>query len=306
MIHKCRNDILNKHHVDIYELYPRNDIEAWIKYTQYNIIYDRMFLCKIQGIIHAPMPITPKKFPVIVKPIINLLGMGNKAAIIKNIDEFNDYWHCGHFWCEYIAGRHLSWDFVIKKGQIMFTCCFEGSPHSEQFGAFEFWKYIKKAPKPLDAIKTLICIYLHDYSGFLNVETINNRIIECHLRMGDIDQLPRYALKKSLLINVESYKGLKFNNIRIFKDIFLLPIWQKKYNGLDLQEVRNYLIDTWEQKIIESNVVDQYLFDDIHQACPGQYKRWFIINTALFQEGLYLKRSIEADLIQKFPHNTKN
>ena len=45
-------------------------------------------------------------------------------------------------------------------------------------------------------------MYLKNYTGNINLETINQKIIEVHLRMGDIDQLPVEIIKLIILIHI--------------------------------------------------------------------------------------------------------
>ena len=76
---KCKND-------DI----PLNDLDAWLQYPDHNWVYNRLELAKFQGLKCAPMPITPLSYPVIIKPIINLYGMGHKIIKVNNYDEFRE------------------------------------------------------------------------------------------------------------------------------------------------------------------------------------------------------------------------
>lgn len=296
-MNKCKEQVKEQYSIDIYDRFPQNDVDAWVKFYEYNFLYDRMFLCKFQGIDCAPMPIIPASFPVIVKPIVNLLGMGNNACIIQDIETFNKYKYCSHFWCKYVQGQHLSWDFLIDKGCISFVCCFEGVPHSKHFGVFEYWSLQHNNNQIPQSINKLISTYLYDYKGFINVETINNSIIECHLRVGDLDQLPLYVLYDVLLVSVGKKDTVDKKNS---EDIFLFPVWQQVDEETNLQGVRDYLIDVWEEVIIDSEFVRQYMFDNVDHASPNGYKRWFVINTSVFNQGMKLKQAIEEDLVNKF------
>ena len=52
-----------------------------------------MYICKYQNIPYAPVPITPKKFPVVVKPIINLYGMGIDSIKIHEKNTINSLYN---------------------------------------------------------------------------------------------------------------------------------------------------------------------------------------------------------------------
>ena len=43
---------------------------------------------------------------VIIKPIINLLGMGINSIKVDNDEEFMKYYNNNHFWCEFLEGEH--------------------------------------------------------------------------------------------------------------------------------------------------------------------------------------------------------
>ena len=57
--------------------------------------------CEFQGIEHAPMPIEPSTYPVIIKPIINLYGMGLNIIKVNNQEEFYDNWYNNNFWMKF-------------------------------------------------------------------------------------------------------------------------------------------------------------------------------------------------------------
>jgi hypothetical protein len=297
VLSKLKIELSEKYKINFSKLMPKNDVEAWSLYPKYNFLYNKMFICNHENIKYAPMPITPDKFPIVIKPIINLLGMGNNAIKINNIHDFATHYNNSHFWCEYLEGKHLSWDLVIRDGQIKVIFCFIG--HKNNFGCFNYWRSYKKTPKLPNGIIKLVDKYLSNYTGFLNIETINNKIIEVHLRMGDIDQLPEDKLRTVLLnlidinIHTKSELNLNFN-------IYLFPIWQEIKKSNNLEEIYEYLKNKWEGKIIENDNITQYYFDKPLHAYPLNMKRWFLISTNSYRKGLQIKKCIENDLFNKY------
>ena len=75
---KCPKDII----------IPINDIDAWSHFTKYNWIYNKIKICQTQKIPCAPIGTTPPSFPVILKPIINLYGMGWGSRVVNNKKEY--------------------------------------------------------------------------------------------------------------------------------------------------------------------------------------------------------------------------
>ena len=297
-----RKEILEKYNKDINDYVPKNDIESWDMYPKYNFVYNKMFICKIENIDYAPMPIIPCNFPVVIKPIVNLLGMGNNSLKIDNISDFLKHSKSSHFWCEYLDGRHLSWDFVIKLGEIQFKFCYIGIKN--KFGSFHYWRSLSKIPKIPIGIKKLLK-YFSEYTGYLNIETINNKMIDVHLRMGDIDQLPKDFMRL-IYLNVIDEKidtKNKLNTIvskNYLEKIYLFPIWQEINKNSNLVDIYEYLKINWEDKIIKNDYIIHYYFDVPNHSYPNNMKRWFLLTVNNYRKGKKIKYKIEHDLICKF------
>ncbi len=202
---------------------PTNDLDAYPD-NKYNFVYNKIFLCESQNIKHAPLGIYPEEYPVIVKPIINLFGMGWKSKIVNNEEELDEIdYPC--FWMDVFNGDHLSYDVVLVNGVIKYIVCFRGFPGKE--GTFDYWETVNVSLK-ID-IKKWIKKYMKGYTGCLNFETIDDKIIDCHLRMGDINQLNDRELMKNI-INV--YSGKEWEYEKEVPKIYLIPIfipYGKKY-----------------------------------------------------------------------------
>ena len=191
------------------------------KNSIYRDLYDRYELSKLLEY-KCGIGITPES-KVIIKPKINLLGMGISSEICvrsKSICE-------NLFWCEFFEGEHISSDYVLKDGKILFNCNYVGIRKKDKIN-FDYWELLDINVELNDKIKK----YLKNYSGFLNVETINNKIIECHLRVGDIyllskikDSLENYMLKYEWKYRYE------------FRKFYLVPIFSS------LERVNIYVIN---------------------------------------------------------------
>lgn len=297
---QLKREIKKDFNIDIDDYCPKNDLDAWNRYPDYNFLYNKMFICKLQNIKHAPMPIFPEKFPVVIKPIINLMGMGLNSVKIKNKKQFLKYFNSNHFWCEYLSGEHLSWDLVITKGEIQYICCFKGYKNGKKFGTFKYWKLLKEYKYP-DFFTELVDTYLRNFTGCINLETINNKVIECHLRMGDIDQLPKDHLRLILYNYINKNDNLKglLNSLPL-RNLYLIPIWQDLKECHDKNIIYKYLEENWEDKIIKNKHVNMYYFDEVNHATPGNFKRWFLICTNNYKQINKLKLEIENDIKEKF------
>ena len=161
-------------------LFPTNDIASWIKYPEYNFIYDKLSLAQLQNLDCAPLPIIPTTFPVIVKPIINLYGMSRGLKKINNYEEFILIKENGYFWEKYLDGNQYNYDMVIENGRIIDSFCYHSFPLND--GTFLYHQYIKKNI-PSNIVK-LIEELMENYTGFMNIELIDGYIIEAHLRLN--------------------------------------------------------------------------------------------------------------------------
>lgn len=247
---------------------PINDLNAWTMYPTYRWIYNKIMLCEYQKIQFAPMPIKPTKYPVIIKPIINLYGMGLNIIKVNNDDEFYDNWYNNNFWMEFLEGEHLSWDLVILNGHINFNVCLMGHPDDKNIGKFNYWESIdSKIP---NIILELVSDHFKDYTGCLNVETIGNKIIECHLRMGDIDIFPTLDILKGI---IATYKKQKYDwNIKLEK-IYFYPVWDNNYGNA----VYEYLEQNVATLLENNNYIHNFGIDSSSLANPPNNKRlmWF-------------------------------
>ena len=101
---------------------PVGDVEAYQLYPEFNWVYDKTEICDTQNIICAPTPICPATYPVFVKPITNLWGMGAGAHPVYSLAEMKETFQPGSFWMPYYDGHHYSTDCVIIKGELQWVC----------------------------------------------------------------------------------------------------------------------------------------------------------------------------------------
>jgi|TARA_B110000037_G_C17003484_1_gene458249 hypothetical protein len=210
------------------------DFNCWINYKKHNWIYNKLELAQMQNLTSAPWPIIPKNYPVIIKPIINLLGMSRGFKIIYNIDEFVELKDKdGYFWEEYLDGKQINLDLIILNGTIIDY--FAVYSEAEKDGSFTYHKYLINY-KLNEEIKTFIYDNFKKYKGFLNLETINDKIIEGHLRLnGDY-----FIYNKKIIDNfinfyiTENYK----KNIEL-KEVFFFPVFISK--DINVKNIKNIL-----------------------------------------------------------------
>lgn len=270
---------------------PINDLDAYIQYPKYNFAYNKLMLAQFQGLESAPMPIEPKRYPVIVRPMINLYGMGMNSKIVNNHNEFVDCWGHYGFWTELLDGPHISYDFVLVGGEIVWSCGFRGYALYKNgvkvCGPFRYWESFtdemcNPPPIVLEWLKKF-----EGYNGCINIECINDKMIECHLRMGDIDQFSNPNLLKSII-------GVYQRNSWSFSDdldkVYLFPVWYIKRNRSVLPRIRR------ERSIVEMCEKDPGVLcvqiDDTNMSNPDGFVRLMNITTSSYECGVSIVNRI--------------
>lgn len=275
---------------------PLNDQQAWLRNEKYRDLYNRQKLAEFQDLYHAMMPIrpSPEKYPVILKPVVNLYGMGHHCYVMRNEDDFWRQWSHTGFWCEILEGSHKSYDLLIKDGQIKWHTCFEGfyqldKKGNKQPGVFDYWEGLPDEKLPL-IIKRLVKEKLENYTGCLNVECIDDRIIECHLRVGDLDRFPDQRIMVEV---IRLYRNQDWSLSEKYKPakVYMIPVWGRK-------SIRNKLVTQQVIEICQKSKILTYQMDQGESAPPGK-KRLFLLTGTDYDEIKSTKETL-IELLSKF------
>lgn len=148
------------------------DHEAYEAYPDDNHWYDKLFVANTFGY-RAGTESIPTTGIYIVRPIINLDGGGIGAHIgmYRSGDEIPQF----HFWCETFYGRHITIDYTRVNGEWVQGNTFEGENRPRDLIHFLRWCRVDY-PYPLP--QELVDVQ----SDHINLEMIDGRIIEVHLR----------------------------------------------------------------------------------------------------------------------------
>ena len=125
--------------------------------------------------------------------------------------------------------------------------------------------------------------FIPDYSGCVNIETINGLIIECHLRLNGDFQFYNDTFVKEL---EKLYTKKEWNYNYKFSKKHLIPIFVNKTFNKTINK----------REII--NLCNKYkaisiYFDNINSICQSEYlSRIFIFDIQDLERGLELKKKI--------------
>jgi len=155
-----------------------DDVSAWHAYPQHHQWFNKLWLSEHLGYVCGPGGVAvPKDGMYIVRPIYNLRGMGLGAQLKYLTTEDLRSVLAGYFWCEQFSGVQHSIDYVWDSGWQQ-VAAFEGLNQPDCLYRFTSWTrcdehYSTKLPHQFNRLRD--CTHI-------NVEFIDNKIIEVHLR----------------------------------------------------------------------------------------------------------------------------
>ena len=154
-----------------------DDKDFWITTDNDDLwLFDKLILSKKLGYTCGPAGLAPPiENNYIVRPITNIRMMGRNATI-KYLTPIEYDIPDGYFWCEMFKGRHLSFDYHY--GQQVLAV--EGFRKNERLDRFSRWEKVDDQYELPGILKPIALKY-----EWLNVETIDNKVIEVHLRYND-------------------------------------------------------------------------------------------------------------------------
>lgn len=160
------------------------DCDAWLKFPQHHNWFNKLWIAEQFGYACGPAGTDiPKSDVYVVRPTYNLGGMGARASVVQLAEGDYSSVPPGYFWCEYFNGIHYSANYTWKMNHLTGgswegTTCWQGVNMPINLTKFVEWKrssYIPTLPSKGKLNE------LHDV-GEINVEFIEDKIIEVHLR----------------------------------------------------------------------------------------------------------------------------
>ena len=163
---------------------PTEDSDAWLWNPQHRWVYDKLAVALSQSLEAAPHGVSPPHYPVFSKPIYNLKGMGAGSRPLQSESDYAAAYQPGHFWSTLLEGDHVSSDVVVIDGEPKWWRHARGITGRE--GTFDYWEIGAGRHRAIeDWAGTWSRRHLKGYTGIINLETIDARIIEAHLRFAD-------------------------------------------------------------------------------------------------------------------------
>ena len=121
------------------------DLIAWNKYPQLRCWYNKLYVAEQFSYACGPAGIpVPKPDNYVVRPIINMAGMGANSRIVHiDGDEVKTKVPPGYFWCQRFIGKQLSIDYVKEFGIWRQLNAYQGSNFENDLTRFTKWERVE-------------------------------------------------------------------------------------------------------------------------------------------------------------------
>lgn len=168
-------------------------------------IYNKLILSTKLGYKCGPAGVpVPNPGYYIVRPSMNLMGMGRNASI-EWIEYSTDHLYPSDFWCEVFEGEHLSVDFYKKEAKLIIL--------GERNDTDPLYKWKKWSKIERKIVFSPILSSLKGNYDWINCEFIGNNLIEVHFR-----QNPDFRYGNTVAIPIWDDKIEKNNEYRYIED----------------------------------------------------------------------------------------
>jgi hypothetical protein len=296
---------------------PVFDGRAYEKYPEYNFVYDKLWIIKSQGLMGGKLEDLKGKEEQIFKMILSKgetdhkrncalfikPRWGHLSASSKNCFKINDAHELKKYidyknmmWSEFIDANEGMTDYIMLKGKIVHQITYIYS--EKQNGFTDDWKYISPDSKPPSNITEWVTIHLPNYTGVVNVQYRDSKIIEVGLRLARAGAYLLSTENSDLIKNVNNIfdkptwdfslqNKLRFKPFYVFKCFTTLPIVY-----LFPQHVLDYLVKTnthrpfyeyyFEPAGKEGMVFLQFMDDDFKRGMQTKEKIQFWFNSVQF------------------------
>jgi hypothetical protein len=192
---------------------PDFDYQAFTRYTNHNFVYDKLWVTKSQGLLCGELNNLKQnsniKLPIFIKP-----RWGHETATSKNCfkiktwDELENYRHIPDMmWSEFIDAKEQMTDYILLNGKIVYQITYIYSESQNEF--IDDWKYISPDNEPIPIITDWVNRHLSDFTGAVNVQYRDDKIIEVGLRLA---RGGAYILSTKNTVLIENINDVVDNN----------------------------------------------------------------------------------------------
>ena len=168
---------------------PFFDKECYDRYPRFKHVYDKLWIIKSQGLPGGRLEKLKGKedkviYPIFIKPRWGHLSASSKNCFkVKNADELKKYVNYKNMmWSEFIDAKEGMTDYIMLDGKIVHQITYIYS--DKQNGFSDDWKYVSPDSTPPPIITEWVKHHMTDFTGVVNVQYRDAKIIEVGLRFA--------------------------------------------------------------------------------------------------------------------------
>jgi hypothetical protein len=167
---------------------PDFDNQAFYKYTAHNFVYDKLWVARSQGMMCGELKELKYneniQLPIFIKPRWGHETASSKNCFkIKSWDELDKYKQLPDMmWSEFVDAKEQMTDYILLNGTIVYQLTYIYSETQNEF--IDDWKYISPDSKPISKITEWVSNNMTNFTGAVNVQYRDDKIIEVGLRLA--------------------------------------------------------------------------------------------------------------------------
>lgn len=219
---------------------PFYDKECYERYPRFKNVYDKLWVIKTQGLIGGRLEKLKDKedkvkYPIFIKPRWGHLSASSKNCFkVNDADELSKYIdYKNMMWSEFIDATECMTDFILLDGKIVHQITYQYS--EKQNGFSDDWKLVSPELTPPPNVVEWVKIHMKDYTGIVNAQYRDNKIIEIGLRLARGGGYVLSTKNESLIKNINNIfihkkwdfsltDKMKFKPFYVYKCYTELPI----------------------------------------------------------------------------------
>jgi len=274
---------------------PFFDGACYTRYPRHNFVYDKLWLVKSQGLAGGRLEKLEGKekkvhYPIFIKPRWGHLSASSKNCFkINSAEELTEYINYPNMmWSEFIDAKEGMTDYILLKGKIVHQITYVYS--EKQNGFSDDWKYISPESTPPDIITEWVKQHMTEFTGVVNVQYRDDKIIEVGLRLSRAGAYLLSTENAALITNVNSIFLKKEWNYNLTAEMNFKPFYVFKcFTTLPI-------IFLFPQKIVDWYIQDHTkrpFYDYYFEPTGSSGMVFFQFMDDNFERGMQTKKNIE-------------
>jgi hypothetical protein len=266
--------------------------------------YDKLWIAKSQNLSCGSLSdSSPFILPAVIKPRVNLAGFGIGMSVARKkndiLSRINDMRYGELIWMPFFVGDVLSTDMVIANGSIVQNRTVRGVPNRLRDGSFEWWQSEPYYKIP-QRIRRWIRKYFFAFTGVVNMELIGDKMIECHLRLGEdtfaLDDCFWNCLKNPNHCDSEHCDSEHCDSEHCDSEHQILELPKKPIRNFFFPVFRpiGSNLSPEQKKFMKDNSDESCIQSHVSDCVVGKKQRQAIFTTRKFEKGRNLQRNLQA------------